>query len=100
MQKTNDMQNLLISLNERIDRIHTDNWGKRGAPVLRLDKGVRLMSDNTLSGAIEVLVPTVRGELVHYSSHSLAGINSLEKLDDLLAEILSKALAEHMNWPR
>ncbi len=95
------MLNLLSSLNERLERIHTDSWGKRGAPVLRLGKDVKLMPDsNALSGTIEVFVPTAKGGMVHYCSHSLVGIDSQEKLDDLLAEMLSKVLAEHMNWPR
>jgi len=94
------MEDLVSVLNERIKYIHTESWGKRGAPEIRLNEDVQQDPvTSRLAGTLEVWVPKRNGEMTHYQSHSLEDIDTLEKIDDLLADVLSKVLADHMNWP-
>lgn len=77
------------------------SWGHRAPLTGRLEAHAAEGSPNgALAGALEIFAQAQEGEDVLIHHEAFDGVDSAEKVDDVLARALSIVLMKHANWPR
>ena len=92
---------LLHRLQMKVEQIHSDNWGEKDNPAVRLDYDIDEDEDSgRLTGRIQIYVRT--GDDCNILAHEriLNRLDTEEDVDDCLAEALSVALMKHSDLPK
>jgi hypothetical protein len=92
---------LLHRLQTKVEQIHSDNWGEKDHPVVRLDCDIDEDEDSgRLTGRIQVYIRTGDGCNILVHERILNRLDTEEDVDDCLAETLSVTLMKHSDWPK
>lgn len=80
--------------------IRQDSFGGRDAPVVSVSPDTGVGADGRLHGELRVHLRRRNGEMALLDSRSLDGLASRSDLEDAFADVLSRVLGAHNNWPR
>lgn len=93
-------EDLGTTLDRIIGQIRQDRFGGRDAPVVAVSNGGGVGADGRLTGSIVVDIKKRDGSMARLFEHPIEGLDSVEALEDVFAEVLSRVLADHSTWPR